>query len=322
MSIIDLVLGLFLSWLVSRATGLPMVPWSIGAVALIYLLVIRRSGSGNVVGALTNAVGRTVDFFERIIMGTVIFIVAFMILYRITGVPPEYATEGFRVLGVRPWGWPAHIGLPLLVFAITTLYACHLAIDSVHGKTRMVTILFLGVLMAYLLPGTFSVALPSDGKKPSANPVDGATTDNGLIGVAGKAVVVVPFGETTSADGTIEEDGNLGVWSNKLRRWAIGKPKPAMPPQAHYTAPAPTRIVKVGKERHQYTFPADGCVSVYLHGNWESYPIGGKISFRSQSSGEVVLYDDPKKQSHSSLPSGNYQICKVDPEAWRVDIFQ
>ena len=288
-----------------------MIPWAIGAVALIYLLVIRNSGAGNnVVGALTNAVGKTVEFFERFIIGTVIFIVAFMILNRITGVPPEYATEGFRVLGVRPWGWPAHVGLPLLVFAVTTLYACHLAINFAHGKTRMVGILFGGVLIAFLLPETVGKAVPSN--------IDHATAQDGVAGVGATAAVAVVGGQRAF-------DEDKGVWGStteRFNRFWFGKPRPTPPPQIHNApAPAPTRVVKVGKEKQTYRFSENGCATVVIHSSYELYPKGGEIVI-SPPSGDPWHSKPGVQNPHRVTPTGMYTMCRVESDAWGVEIWQ
>lgn len=91
-----------------------------------------------------------------------------------------------------------------------------------------------------------------------------------------------------------------------------------------YTAthpPVPV-IIKTGKEKTLYQFPTDGCVTVFLRGNWSDYPIGGKINFIDPSTGKVVFIDEPGKQYGSSLPAGDYWICKVSPDATGVEIWQ
>jgi hypothetical protein len=94
------------------------------------------------------------------------------------------------------------------------------------------------------------------------------------------------------------------------------------PAQVGPVQPPVVVIQKMGKEKTLYPFPSDGCVSVFLHGNWSDYPKGGEISFTSIASGDVVLKDKPGRQSNSSLPPGDYQICKVDPKATGVEIWQ
>ncbi|OGI94936.1 hypothetical protein A2917_01895 [Candidatus Nomurabacteria bacterium RIFCSPLOWO2_01_FULL_42_17] len=93
---------------------------------------------------------------------------------------------------------------------------------------------------------------------------------------------------------------------------------------ASTNAPTTTVVVvkKIGKEKTLYKFPPDGCITIFLRGDWTDYPKGGKISFTSLETGKVVLYDEPGVNSSSSLPAGNYLIRKVDPNAWGVEIWQ
>ena len=76
-----------------------------------------------------------------------------------------------------------------------------------------------------------------------------------------------------------------------------------------------------GRYKTLYVFLPDGCVTKYLQGNWERYPKGGKIKFLN-SQGKVVLIDEPGTYVPSSLPADNYKICKADPKAWGVEIWE
>ena len=78
-----------------------------------------------------------------------------------------------------------------------------------------------------------------------------------------------------------------------------------------------------GKHKTLYVFLPEGCLAEpkYLSGDWERYPKGGKIKFLD-SQGKVVLIDEPGTYVPSSLPAGEYKICKVDPNAWGVEIWE
>jgi hypothetical protein len=87
------------------------------------------------------------------------------------------------------------------------------------------------------------------------------------------------------------------------------------------TSPSPLLIPTPGKRKTLYVFLPDGCVTKHLSGNWERYPKGGKIKF-FDSKGKVVLVDEPGTYVPSALPAGEYRICKADPKAWGVEIWE
>lgn len=85
--------------------------------------------------------------------------------------------------------------------------------------------------------------------------------------------------------------------------------------------PAPVNTSGSGKRRTMYVFPPDGCITKFLQGDWGDYPMGGKITF-TDSTGKVVFEDGPGILTASKLPAGNYKICKKDPGAWGVEIWE
>ena len=88
-------------------------------------------------------------------------------------------------------------------------------------------------------------------------------------------------------------------------------------------APARTTVVKkIGQSKTLYRFGTDGCVTLPLRGGWSDYPKGGEIVFYSLETGQEVLRDKPGTVSGSSLPAGEYRICRYDPAAWGVEIWQ
>ncbi len=86
------------------------------------------------------------------------------------------------------------------------------------------------------------------------------------------------------------------------------------------THPPPLPI-RIGKEKVLHRFGPDGCVTVPLAGNWSDYPKGGAISITSLATGQRVV-DEPGTKHTWSLPNGDYQVCKKDPGAWGVEIWQ
>jgi len=68
-------------------------------------------------------------------------------------------------------------------------------------------------------------------------------------------------------------------------------------------------IVKIGREPTTHQFGSNGCVMVWLEGNWTSYPqpLNTEIQFFDQH-GRKVLEQGAKKRG-SSLYPGNYRIC-------------
>jgi hypothetical protein len=86
--------------------------------------------------------------------------------------------------------------------------------------------------------------------------------------------------------------------------------------------PPPARATRTaGKHKTLYVFLPDGCITKHLSGNWERYPKGGAIKFLN-SQGKVVLIDEPGTYVPSSLPAGEYKICKVSLDAWGVEIWE
>ncbi|MEK7471408.1 MAG: hypothetical protein AAB623_02045 [Patescibacteria group bacterium] len=99
--------------------------------------------------------------------------------------------------------------------------------------------------------------------------------------------------------------------SAELRARELAKAQPAIPTTSGEK-----------KRRTLYVFPPDGCVTKFLQGDWSDYPKGkGRITF-SDSTGKVVLTDEPGTYTGSKLPAGNYKICKKDPGAWGVEIWE
>ncbi|MFA6177609.1 MAG: hypothetical protein WC694_01810 [Candidatus Paceibacterota bacterium] len=87
------------------------------------------------------------------------------------------------------------------------------------------------------------------------------------------------------------------------------------------TQPPATINSKGGKHKTLLVFLPNGCIAKHLQGRWERYPKGGKIKFLD-SNGKVVLIDEPGTYVPSSLPAGEYKICKASPEAWGVEIWE
>jgi hypothetical protein len=115
--------------------------------------------------------------------------------------------------------------------------------------------------------------------------------------------VKIPAGFSRSKEGKCVE----GVSQKTL---------PATPSRTVYV------VQKVGPEETLHRFGEDGCVHLYLHGNWGDSPMGGKVSFLYKETGHIVLHDEPGTDHGASLPSGDYDICREEGKAWGVKIRQ
>jgi len=120
----------------------------------------------------------------------------------------------------------------------------------------------------------------------------------------------------------------VGIWhltsssatKNVAEKQKVKAEKIAAEKYAATHPPAPVTNTG-GKHKTLLVFLPDGCVTKYLSGNWERYPKGGRIKF-IDSWGKTVLIDDPGTYVPSSLPAGKYQICRVSPNAWGVEIWE
>lgn len=123
-----------------------------------------------------------------------------------------------------------------------------------------------------------------------------------------------------------DEDDKRGKWvkipKGSYRRATDNKCVVGTPPPAGRPASTQHPAIRIGKVRTTYRFDQTGCVSVFLRGDWSSYPQGGGIVFTSLTTGQEVLHDRPGRQVNSSLAAGDYRICKEDPSAWGVEIWQ
>ena len=88
------------------------------------------------------------------------------------------------------------------------------------------------------------------------------------------------------------------------------------------TSPAPTPIYKIGKEPTTHRFESNGCVEIWLEGDWTSYPqpLDAEIKFFN-SKGEKVLEQGATRRG-SSLPPDSYRICRNSSGATGVQIWQ
>jgi len=90
-------------------------------------------------------------------------------------------------------------------------------------------------------------------------------------------------------------------------------------------APAAVVTSKIGKERVLYRFTdfADGCARVELRSDASFYPKGGKVRITPPAPGKP--WDDEPGVASSvdgaDQRPGWYVICRVDPGAWGVEIW-
>ena len=80
---------------------------------------------------------------------------------------------------------------------------------------------------------------------------------------------------------------------------------------AHPPTPQPAPIVKIGRQATTHSFGSNGCVVVWLEGDWISYPqpLDAKLQFFDQH-GRLVLEQGAKKKGASLYP-GSYRICRA-----------
>lgn len=225
---------------------------------------------------------------EQVFQGIVIFMLLRIFVGSLLGLPPINSYQTLKQVGVPEVisGNTPSILLFELAFAVI---AGGLTSDYVKGKGKtIVKTVFVGSLLVFI----FQNALPTYAKTwPNRETVSTNLIDHGVAGTGWKGVRIFLFG------------------------------KPSPPPPTPPAATVERKIVKIGKEKTLHRFPTDGCITIFLRGDWSDYPKGGKISFTDLRTGKVVLYDEPGKNQSSSLPAGDYRICKVDPGAWGVEIW-
>jgi len=318
MTLVELVVGFVLSIVVARMLHFPLV-YGIGIVALLWMMV-RGGGTGNVIGGITGAVRGTFGFFQRLVVGVTVFVGLMMLMDRFIGVSPFSVTQRFQVLGPMPWNWPSNIGLPMLIFVCSIFIMATIARRAANGDITRAGIIFVGSFIVI-----FAIMHEPRGTEAvRPKPVNGPATP-----LPGETQAWADYDKAKAESGRLPTYFCI-AWQDAFGpRWPCG---PVAPKSAKSTASAtavyptaaiPTpRVVKIGQSKVLYRFGTDGCVTVTLRGNWSDYPKGGKISFTDLSTGTVVLYDEPGTATSSSLPPGDYRICKEDPSAWGVEIWQ
>src|SRR5258708_32656502 len=110
------------AYYVSLGTGIPFL-WSLGIVIALRLFVPRMMHGGTpgtttapTHGGAGHAIQSATGGVRGFVVGIAVFVLVMMIADRIIGISPVFAYTQLRILGIRPWGWPHGIQLPLILF--------------------------------------------------------------------------------------------------------------------------------------------------------------------------------------------------------------
>jgi hypothetical protein len=325
----QLALGGLVAYWISNATSIPFI-WAAAGVLGVYLL--WRFGLPGTVRTAGHGVGGFFGSLRSLIVAYAVFCGVIMIADRLTGVSAVFAATQLQTLGWRFWGWPAHVGLPVILWVCTAFLAAHVASKAAHGDWQKAGTIFaasaLVIFGMMYLPTTTQNVVPVGAT--AWVELDNTLAKDGAVSVVATRATTLVAGKPSD----LKENGVIG--STVRRGWrflfgttaerAVAKLQAASSSTAStstvvYAAPAP-RVVKIGQSKTLYRFGPDGCVTLPLRGGWSSYPKGGEIVFYSLETGQEVLRDKPGTVSGSSLPAGEYRICRYDPAAWGVEVWQ
>ncbi len=112
----------------------------------------------------------------------------------------------------------------------------------------------------------------------------------------------------------------VGLGIRSFAKWWSTPTTPSPPLQVVVVEQAPPRTLGP----ILYKFGPDGCVIFPMRdGPYHSYPKGGSVTIYIPD-GRKPVKDTPGEDSKwgDSLPDGDYRACRLDPEAWGIEIWQ
>ena len=331
----NLIIILAASYWISSAFGWGFFPVAIGIGVLWGAwLLARHIGWFGMTRTTAAAGGGGVSAgMKKFVVGFSTLTFVMMVGTAVIGVSNNYAFSYFLNLGPRPWLYPAHTTTDLLIWVALFFLSTVVAYMTANGRIKPALVIF-GVTLAFLfvyreMPRVFDVLVPvpSSGPAPTrpGESQERANTE-GSVAERGIAPVVVEVTkEFIMGDKFLKRTKDYMLETFR----EVFPPPPPAPARASVAtsaaasvASAPVVVVKnVGQVKTPYRFGSDGCITKHLRGNWSSYPKGGEIVFTDLATGLPVLNDKPGTATGSSLPAGDYRICKVDPGAWGVEIW-
>ena len=315
MVLLQLIVGLVASVAVSRFTGLNF--FYAAAIVAIAWIMFRGGGGAPAVGTggglggwLTRTFTTTFGFFERLLVGTLVFLGTIMLMARFVGVSPAKVATALGAYGA-PWNWPSDFRLPFLMFVCGSFLLAGVAMLATHGRYKPALIIFgVGFVVIFgitYLPKTMATVAPTTMEDIDKTLSD-AYNKGGVVGASASAVGKVSLGEITQKKGVIKK----AWWA--FRMWGWGEPPEKKPASSStpVATPTPTRVAKVvqlpdcatpcimeiAEIRDLYT---DGEAVMILPPGWSrdrAIPYSGK--------GHLVL-------SGGNIPPGAWEFWSSDP---------
>lgn len=312
MNVLNIVIGLFLSLMVARVTGLPLI-YGVAIVAAMWMM--SGGTAGGLLAGVTGVVSGTAAFFKRLLVGLFVFTGLTMIVCRVIDIPPGFVTGGFQVLGPAPWNWPI-LGLPMLLTISVEFLVAWVAMRAAAGDARIAGMIFGASALVIF---TIMWAAPlAEAVRPK--PVNPATPIPGASQGWAEAV------QTAAERGTIPTIF-CTVWT-----WSWGPdPWPCRGKRSEQVvyATAPVADDEPAKETtpdcewawsQPLDIPAEGG-KLSLQSGWKIESIDGVLNIETPS-GKVLREEPGVKNSVGRQPDGVYTL-KSDPpgQARKVKIY-
>ena len=323
--LLQLAIGGAIAYFISDAFGISFWFTAIG-IGLLYLSW-RQGWFGGTTATRTG--GGMFRGMWSMVVSIAVFTGLMMVATYFMSVSNSYATHQFVNMGWRFWLWPSGYALDLLLWTSVAFLAAWVAGRAAHGNARIAGTIF--AVAALVIFGMMWLPTTTKNVVPVGNAAwveaDKALAKDGAVSVVALVATTLVAGKPTD----LKTNGVVGSSARRAWRFLFGttaeRAVAKLQAATSSTAPAaPVRttvvVKKIGQSKTLYRFGTDGCVTLPLRGGWSDYPKGGEIVFYSLETGQEVLRDKPGTVSGSSLPAGEYRICRYDPAAWGVEIWQ
>jgi len=249
------ILFVILSLMVAKLVGVPFFPHAVGLVGALWLF----AGTGGGASLMLTGLGA----IKRLLVSFVVFVGIMMPVNRFIEVDPYRVYQEFKFLGIRPWGWPADIPLPVILWTCLAFLAAGIAGKAADGhKGLAVSIfafsavcIFVSQQSTYFKEALRPKADWSDEEKPAnttnKDEADKAFAQQGLLGVGWKSTATFLLGESKKKDKSkTSQDSYVPPAPPTIPTSGQGFAKEGEPLRAYFRPPR-TRTHPAGEVRYE-----------------------------------------------------------------------